>query len=170
MQPETQKRESKMHKEYLCGAGGKERSMDIILEARTNIDELNIDFVELQTPDGVVAIDWDETQKSEDDGHFHMCGERIYLNEERPDDRTWNLLEKSRLSAIQIYAPRASEEERELITITGLSFEDENNVLAVDVSDAHPRKTSCCEDCSGRKENFSEEKFSTTGIGFRPGS
>ena len=125
--------------------------MDLILEAKTNIDELSIDFVELQTPDGVVSIDWDETIKNEDDGHFHMCGEQIYLNEKRPDERTWNLLENASLSAIQIYAPRTNDEERERITITGLSFEDENNVLAVDVSDAHPRKNYFCECGSGRE-------------------
>lgn len=106
--------------------------MILEVEALTNTNDIVIDYIELNTPEGTIAVDWDTSEISRSDTGFVASYKGVYFNNKYANGEI-SRLKDATISDVQIYTE--SDEFDGYFELTGfLSFYDDNISIEIPVS------------------------------------
>lgn len=99
--------------------------MILYLNAKTNLPDLSIDFIEVRLKSGrIVSLTWDETEYDNEDSVFKAKYKGVYFDDEYANGKLHEL-SGMELSHIQLY----TEEDKGYFELVSMEFADGNDAL-----------------------------------------
>ena len=99
--------------------------MILYLNAKTNLPDLSIDFIEVRLKSGrIVSLTWDETEYDNEDSVFEAKYKGVYFDDEYANGKLHEL-SGMELSHIQLY----TEEDKGYFELVSMEFADGNDAL-----------------------------------------
>ena len=106
--------------------------MILYLNAKTNISDVYVDFIEVKLNNGkVVSLNWDESDIDRKDGKFEARYKGVYFDEDYANGKL-DLLNGMTIEHVELYYE--GEYENPYFFIEDMEFEDNEEVLDFDVN------------------------------------
>lgn len=106
--------------------------MILYLNAKTNISDIYVDFIEVKLNNGkVVSLNWDESYIDRDDDGFGAKYKGVYFGEEYANGKL-DLLKGATIEYVELYYEKDCE--NPYFVISNMEFEDNGKQLDVEVN------------------------------------
>lgn len=106
--------------------------MILYLDAKTNIKDVYVEFIEVKLNNGkVVSLSWDESYIDRDDNGFNTKYKGVYFDEEYANGKL-DLLKGATIEHVELYYEK--DYENPYFVINSMEFEDNERVLNMEVN------------------------------------
>lgn len=106
--------------------------MILYLDAKTNIKDVYVEFIEVKLNNGkVVSLNWDESYIDRDDDGFSAKYKGVYFDEEYANGKL-DLLKGATIESVELYYE--NDYENPYFVINSMEFEDNGEQLDMEVN------------------------------------